>query len=113
MQPDLFSPKPVAVARKSDPVTSHEAAASVRDIRESQRVILDWLQRRGPMTDGELLFFVSNMMVNKMSPSGCRTRRKELVDMKFVRDSGRRQLTPSGRRTIVWEAVNNAQGEQT
>lgn len=41
------------------------------------------------------------------SPSGARTRRCELVDMGFVKSSGRTKTLPSGRESIVWcVAVN-------
>lgn len=102
---------PHAVARRGDPSTSWEAADSVTGIRESQRIVLATLRRTGPLTDEQLLDKVTDALRNgyleayRISPSGCRTRRAELVALGLVRDTGRRDLTASGRHTIVWEAV--------
>ncbi len=90
-----------AVARHSDPDTSHEAAASVKHIRRSQEVVLALLKDLGPVTDEELYVFAQD----NMTRSGARTRRKELVDKRLVKDSGMKRLTISGRKSIVWEAV--------
>lgn len=93
--------EPRAVARSTDPVTSWQAALSVMNIRESQQAIYGALMKWGPLTDFEIL----NRADFKISPSGCRTRRKELVDQGLVEDTARRKRTPSGRRTIIWKAV--------
>lgn len=92
--------EPEARARRRDPETSREAARSVENIWESQRTILELLQRRGASTDEEIF-----MLVSGMSPSGARTRRSELVKMGLVRDSGQRRKLSTGRRAIVWEVV--------
>ena len=101
-QRSLFGPK--AVARRNDPATSWEAAKSITELklRASQHLILELLRTHGPMTD-ELIR--EHVQPWKMSDSGCRTRRKELVDLGLVEDSGARKLTRSGRKTIVWRAV--------
>jgi hypothetical protein len=97
----ISNSEPYAVARNSDPWTSHQAAASVKDIRASQQIILDVLKAYGPLNDGEIFSVLNNGGV-KMSLSGARTRRKELTDMGFVVDTGHRAFTPANRRTIVW-----------
>jgi hypothetical protein len=102
-----------AYARRGDPSTSWEAAASVTGIRESQREILAILrQTPDGMTDEALIAeHVSRVrghgaLAGKpMSVSGVRSRRAELVDMGLVRDSGRRSTTVAGRKTIIWEAT--------
>lgn len=93
-----------AVARNTDPETSHQAAASVTHIRESQARIMLILKLVGPLTDGGI-FKNWPTWAGPISPSGCRTRRKELVDLGYVRDSGKRMILASGRKSIIWEAV--------
>lgn len=95
----------VARARKTDPETSHEAARSVKDLRRSQWEVYRAFQRLGKMTDEELLSEYQYVSAHKQSDSGLRTRRKELVDLGWLRDTGERKTTYAGRSTIVWEAV--------
>lgn len=85
-------------ARASDPITSHEAAASVY-MTEGQRIVLRALLTIGPMPDEELVASVN------LSPSGARSRRAELVSMGLVEDSGETAVTSTGRRAIVWRAA--------
>lgn len=95
-----FTPETVDVAhaRRTDPETSHEAAASIDRIRESQEAVLEALRRHGPMIDEELVERVSGQ-----SPSGIRSRRAELVVKGMVRFSGSYSVTASNRRTRIWE----------
>ncbi len=92
-------------ARLTDPETSRMAARSVSEerLRTSQKIILDALEHFGEMTDEEIYEFMVGF--HQISPSGARTRRKELVDLGLVRDSGLRGLTPSGRQSIKWEVA--------
>lgn len=94
------------VARRGDPETSHEAAASVTGLRESQAEVLGVIRRRGPMTDEEVLKVLIDRGERPWTPSGARTRRSELVAAGVVRDSGRRKRLATGRRSILWEAVS-------
>ena len=91
-----------AHARNSDPETSHQAAASIPSaaIRESQRLVLDMLDFHGPMADYTLVM----LLAGRMSPSGIRSRRSELVTLGKVVDTGRRVRMPSGRQAILWAA---------
>ncbi len=102
---DLFSrvKELRAYARHSDRITSHQAADSVSHIRESQKIILELLKHYGPMFDEQI--FVRIPFTNKMSPSGARTRRAELVALGQVVDTGRYERTKSNRKTVVWKAV--------
>lgn len=97
------------VARNTDPDTSWEAARSIprERIRRSQQAILTILQWRGPSTDEGIWDRLARKDLDapRMSPSGARTRRSELVAMGKVRDSGKRERLQSGRQAIVWEAV--------
>lgn len=100
-QLDLLSE---AHARRTDPDTSHAAAASVK-VRQSQERILALLRRTGPVTDSELID-AATYEPWLMSPSGIRSRRAELVDAGLVEDSGQRVRLPSGRLSIVWAATD-------
>jgi hypothetical protein len=91
-----------AHARRTDPVTSHEAAASVQHITRTQLMILAALRERGPLTDEQLVLHFRGLSV--ASPSGLRSRRAELVEAGLVHPHGY-GLTASGRRTIIWQAT--------
>lgn len=106
------TPTPVRVAalsRETDPDTSRQAAASLsaERMRETQRVIVDILDRFGPACDEDIAVYARQLEslgeAPKQSPSGLRSRRAELVAAGIVRDSGDRTKTSSGRQTIVWE----------
>lgn len=90
-----------ALARPTDPETSHAAAASLDDVQESQKQVHRLLRMFGPMTDERLVLMARTTGWN-VSPSGLRTRRHELVAAGLVEDTGRRDTLASGRRAIVW-----------
>lgn len=91
-----------ALARKSDPATSHAAAATV-DLTTGQRVVLETFRAYGPMTDVALVDALRRDG-RALSESGARTRRSELVDAGMVWDTGERARLPSGRHAIVWRS---------
>lgn len=91
----------IARARGSDPITSHAAADSVDKIRESQAHILSIIKGHGPITDNEIFA----RLEMKLSPSGARTRRDELVRRGLVADSGSKERLESGRFSILWKTV--------
>lgn len=93
--------EPAAVARRTDPGTSWEAARSVTGIRESQAEVLELFRQHGPMTDEE----ARSHYHGRQSVSGFRTRRAELVDQRLIRDTGERRRMTTGRRAVVWEAA--------
>lgn len=94
----------MAGARITDPETSHEAAASVKNISATQLAIMTILTF--PATDEELIdrFYgmASAGLAPNASPSGIRSRRAELVAQGLVEDSGERRKLSSGRSAIVW-----------
>ena len=97
----LVQPIPASRARNTDPETSHDAASSVRDIRASHQIILNILNRAStPLTDEDIY---QHILKGRMSTSGARTRRRELVDLALVEDSGIRKTLPSGRKSICWK----------
>lgn len=92
-----------AHARRSDPETSHAAAESISTdrLRRSQEAVLAVFDELGGRaSDSQVAVRYSGP---RQSPSGLRTRRRELVDLGYLRDSGERVMLPSGRRSIVWE----------
>ena len=99
----------MAYARLTDPETSHEAAASVKDVPKVAETILYCLQ--SPMTDVELVNAYNAIYANgdtvQASESGIRTKRNELWKQGKVVDTGHRKKTPSGRNAIVWQEVNH------
>jgi hypothetical protein len=97
------------VARATDPPTAHEAgrhATRPVKLRAAHAAVLTLYHMHGPMADHELIAKAktSSLPAARQSDSGLRSRRKELVAAGKVR-MARHSLTPSGRKTIVWEAV--------
>lgn len=99
-----------AIARTTDPITSHQAAASVREITKTHERVLEVLERYGPATDEEIERYYFNLAElfdwPKASPSGLRSRRAELVTLGKVFDTGQRGKTASGRQTAIWELAS-------
>lgn len=106
--PALHLVRAVGASRPTDPDTSRQAAASLKGdkIRETQRQILNVLERFGPSCDEDIQTYFRQLASLEgwppQSPSGLRSRRAELVDAGLVIDSGERSRTSSGRQTIVW-----------
>ena len=95
----------MAKARNTDPITSHLAAESVRDVTATQEYVLKALRRN--RTDVELVeAYRSLKTAPRASESGIRSRRAELVRKGMVVDTGRRVRLDSGRYAIVWGRSN-------
>jgi hypothetical protein len=96
-----------AKARRSDPDTSHAAAASVGDPSETQRAILGLFETWGPMIDERLEGRYEGAAhagrVPQQSASGIRTRRSDLVKAGLLVDTGRKEKNDNGRDAIVWD----------
>ena len=97
-------------ARRTDPDTSHKAAGSVAGLLVKQEAVLRVLRSIAPASDDELWSVYerrrsSGEDLPQQSPSGMRTRRKELVERGLVRDSGFRLLMASGRKSIAWDVA--------
>ena len=91
----------MARARRTDPLTSHQAAASVTNQKTIRYWVLKLLDR--PRTDVELVELFGNMkMAPRASESGIRSRRAELVADGLVIDTGARKKLESGRYATVW-----------
>lgn len=104
-------PTAAPYARRTDPPTSHAAAASITEdaLRRSQKAVLSFLRSQGPTADARLVARYEQIYEvygwPKQSPSGLRTRRRELTDAGLVKDTGDRVRLDSGRNAIVWSAA--------
>ena len=98
----------IAHARTTDPRTSRDAAASVDVHADRYRGILHLLIGE-PMSDEQLWCHYTAYQAAygwpQQSPSGLRTRRRELVDAGYVRASRVEGRTESGRACQLWELV--------
>lgn len=109
-QLDLYDALGPAVAvpraRRSDPWTSHAAARSINGLTARQNAVWNFLYQHGPLTDEELVNDYTRTGRDAwpaQSPSGLRTRRKELADRSLVEEAGD-TIVQSGRRAIIWRA---------
>lgn len=95
---DLFNPAPPAQQHSE---TSREAADGIKETAATMRwsVLKALKAAQLGMTDEEIQTALS------MNPSTERPRRVELVRMGLVRDSGRTRSTRSGRKAVVWLAI--------
>jgi hypothetical protein len=88
--------------------TSREAAERAEPQAGTQRrKILDYMKLVRCATDE------MQQEALHMNPSTQRPRRGELVDSGHLRDSGRKALTRSGRRAVLWEISNPKYAQQT
>ena len=93
-----------AHARRSDPLTSHEAAASVtrRSMTVSQALVLMVLRELGDATNPEIEAAARKR--GSVTPgSRLRTARRELADVGMVEETGEKRPHPeTGRRCAGW-----------
>lgn len=105
-------------ARSTDPLTSFEAAVSVKELTKKQEAVLEVFDRLGPLYDERLVQAYDDLHEYdparwpEQSESGIRSRRAELVTLGYLRDSGVRAITRSKRGTTVWEPVPPPEAEQ-
>ena len=94
----------VPAARATDPATSHEAAATitVQRMRADHQLVLAALHDHGPMTDFGIAAKVSAALGRMVKATSLGVRRKELVTLGLVRNSGRRAPSDTGTSSIVW-----------
>lgn len=95
-----------AHARRTDPQTSHEAAKSVRGITDLQNKLRALFRGFGPMNDEQLAEAYDEIRHHngdwpRVSPSGLRSRRSELVRLNLVEACGEGR-TASGRKCTIW-----------
>jgi len=97
--PTLF-PDDWSRTRKSDPVSSHEAADS-SNVPKSHRLVLKALEIWGDLPQ----FEAERLLGVHLSPSRVRSAFSELEALGKVRRTDEYRTTPSGRRAQVWEVV--------
>lgn len=93
--PDGDSPR----VRRTDPITSHEAADH-NDVEKSLGLVLSALKAFGPSADHELVNLLGQ---SGFTPQRLRTARAALVERGLVEESGIYRLTSHNRRAIVWQ----------
>lgn len=98
-----------AHARSTDPVTSHEAADSVKNITELQTLILAVLGGSDRPMDDTRIFNVCQFYM-ACTPQGCRSRRAELVRLGLVEAKDKEGISPTGRRANRWGLVSEGAG---
>lgn len=95
-------PNDSARTRRSDPVTSHEAADS-NDTAGSRAEVLRLLTTLGPLADHELVAAHDFNDTAHYTPQRLRTARHELTENGLVVETGYYHLTNTRRRAKVWE----------
>lgn len=96
----------MAHARKSDPFTSHLAAATIMDATTLQiRIIQCFDSVPGGLTDEQLVNLYNSMWGNSFpaTESSIRSRRSELNHRGSIIDTGKTRNTKNGHKAIVWE----------
>lgn len=101
---DLFPELERARARRDDPETSHEAAASIDDLTTRRRLVFELVAKYEPVTDQDIAeLYAGRPALLPQSPSGLRTRRSELVEAGLVEWTGEKaKLQVSGRMARTW-----------
>lgn len=95
-----------ALARSTDPDTSHEAAAAVYAPTIVQQRVHMVIAINGPVSDEEISWWFGSYAVDCdwviPTDQSLRTRRSELVDAGLVEYAGIDGITRTGRRTRKW-----------
>ena len=108
----LFDQPTTAAARITDPLTSHLAAATIESLSANRYAVWQALNMYGARgaTDEQIAVLYEQQLERhgwpQQSPSGLRTRRKELFDRRLVADTGLRERMTTGRWANKWRTVN-------
>lgn len=95
--PSTLHPRERGSVRATDPVTSQWAADSIADASTSQGVVLKRV-RESNAPGAFTLADVERFTAGTLSPSRARTAVRELQDKGLIVETGRFELTASGRR---------------
>lgn len=94
-----------ARARRTDLVTSHEAA-DTNDVSKSIGLVLQILTEQGPLADHEIEVWASLHYGSDFTGQRLRTARKALVKKSMVAATGIYRLTANNRRANVWQVAS-------
>ena len=99
-------------ARVTDPTTSHQAAQAQHPgkVRSEHRLVLELLQYE-PLSDFDLASRATQALQRTVKQTSIGVRRKELVTIGLVRDSGRKGVSDTGSPCIVWEITAAGRAE--
>ena len=99
-------------ARLTDPITSVLAARAQtpNKVRNEHRLVLELLQFE-PLSDFDLASRATQALHRPVKQTSIGVRRKELVTIGLVRDSGRKGVSDTGSPCIVWEITAAGRAE--
>lgn len=99
-------------ARLTDPITAHLAAKAQTPakVRSEHRLVLELLQYE-PLSDFDLAARATQALHRPVKQTSIGVRRKELVTIGLVRDSGRKGTSDTGSPCIVWEITAAGRAE--
>ena len=99
-------------ARLTDPITSVLAARAQTPVkvRTEHRLVLELLQFE-PLSDFDLASRATQALARPVKQTSIGVRRKELVTIGLVRDSGRKGKSDTGSPCIVWEITAAGRAE--
>lgn len=89
-----------AVARHSDPETSHWAAEKLGDLTDNQAEVAELFRRWGPMIDEEMVLR-AKAAGTRQTDSGLRTRRSECVEVGILEWTGDMGFTANGNKSRI------------
>lgn len=93
-----------AYARASDPLTSHEAAASISEQsqRSSQQAVLSALRIQGPLTTDQLSDYIGDAWVKSRIGTAC----VELERRGYIERASEQGKSSRGRACTIWKRAD-------
>lgn len=101
-QLELFDQKPAKLSRKSDPITSHEAAAETEPrINTLQFFVFDAIRKSSkPLTSNEAAIEAAKQYVAAIETF--RKRVRELVRLDLIEEAGERRCEITGKNAMTF-----------
>lgn len=115
-QGSLFDPEPEreqAYAKRDDPGTSWEAARSIdpNQLRAREQAVLRVMKVYGPLHNDAIIVryreHTGAWSLPSQTDQSIRSRRSELTVKGLVIDTGDKVVLASGRRAVVWRAIDH------